>query len=272
MPPEPMTCAPRQSRTRQHVAQRRRARRAAAAAAPSASAPSPRYRSVSRSAPNGQRDRDRRAGRRRASASSSEPPPMSITTVAAGAEVEVRERAAEGEPRLVLAARARGRASPVSWRTRAEELRRRSRRRAPRSSRPPRCASRRAGARASPCVRAPRRARCIDCVAELPGAVEAGAEAGRRLHLVDDADRAVGGDVGDDLPDRVGADVDRGDAARSDSASRRESGAGGAAGVVTDGAREGCGPQSYPGRSSLSATLSPSRTSRLAPHPPNRRA
>jgi hypothetical protein len=49
--------------------------------------------------------------------------------------------------------------------------------------------------------------------AEHPRAVEIRAEPRRFLHLVDDRDDAVGGDVGDDLPDRVGADVDGGDSA-----------------------------------------------------------
>ena len=36
-------------------------------------------------------------------------------------------------------------------------------------------------------------------------------EPGRRLHLVDDANRASRRDVGDYLPNRVASDVDRGD-------------------------------------------------------------
>lgn len=49
---------------------------------------------------------------------------------------------------------------------------------------------------------------------ELARPIELGAEPGCLLHLVHDGDHAVGGDVGDDLADGVGPDVDRGDAAR----------------------------------------------------------
>ena len=47
---------------------------------------------------------------------------------------------------------------------------------------------------------------------QLAAGVHAGAEPRSRLHLIDDPDVAVGRHVGDDRADRVGADVDRGDA------------------------------------------------------------
>ena len=57
-------------------------------------------------------------------------------------------------------------------------------------------------------------ARSIDWRPELARAIEVGAEPRRLLHLVHDGDHAVRRDVGDDLADGVGPDVDRGDAAR----------------------------------------------------------
>jgi len=49
-------------------------------------------------------------------------------------------------------------------------------------------------------------------VAEYAGGIDVGAEPGRGLHFIDDGNRAIGRDVGDDLAHRVGADVDGGDA------------------------------------------------------------
>ena len=95
VPPDPMSCAPRQSRTGSTSRDARRARVARSRLQlPRASARSPRNSSVRRSAPNG--NDTRRSTRPSAlSASSSDPPPMSITTARPHAEVEVRERAAE---------------------------------------------------------------------------------------------------------------------------------------------------------------------------------
>ena len=132
---------------------------------------------------------------------------------AADAEVEVRERAAEARAALRRRRRGRGPGDPPP----AERARRTAS--AFDASRTALVAT--ASMRSAPSCRASVAMRSSASsgalhrrVAELARSIEVGAEPRRRLHLVDDGDRAVGGDVGDDLANRVRADVDRGDAAR----------------------------------------------------------
>ena len=101
VPPEPITCAPRQSFT--GIALRSPSRTCSRSVRTARGRTSGcRKRSVRRTAPYGS-EATRSISPSLASTSSSEPPPMSITSERPRAELEVRERAPEAEQRLLLA-------------------------------------------------------------------------------------------------------------------------------------------------------------------------
>ena len=167
------------------------------------------YFSVRRIAPNGS-EISRSISPSALSASSSEPPPMSITT--ARPTQDRSEPVRSGKRGAASSSPSRtSTLSPVSLTTRA-------------SHRPPigRVAHR---ARCDDFVRlraelsasaAILRARCdrVSLASSLspPVSLNSRAESRRGFHLVDDADGAVRRDIGDDLADRIRADVDRRDA------------------------------------------------------------